>query len=372
MRIRYYDWLKTLAMFLVLSFHNCWLRGTIGASISMQLMPMAVPLFFMVHGALLMPRDTAPKKQLLRFGKTLLQLFGWLTIYLVISLLTGLVDPQTVGRRFLLSYYFGKAESGGISVGHLWFIYALLVLYALFPVLNACKKEGDKLLRYVLIVCFVLSFVREEMCTYADFFSRKLFGASLEMEWLLTKVGPYFNAVFWFLAGYCATGWLSQAKLPRKRRCIAVGACGMVLGLSMLMLERYVVFGTLKYNWRPLPQQYEKLGTLVMTFSTFFLFSQLPLSRDCHAGSVKLSTGGEQRTGKVLSAMNAAVQSISNYTLGIFYLHVIFIKYAYIYLYSWERAGVWQNYLRAAVVMALCWGVAWVLHRIPGVRHLVK
>lgn len=65
-------------------------------------------------------------------------------------------------------------------------------------------------------------------------------------------------------------------------------------------------------------------------------------------------------------------RTVSNYSLGIFYLHVIFIKYAYLWFYTWERAGVWQNYLRAAVVMALCWAVAWLLHKIPGVRHLVK
>lgn len=352
-------------MFLVLSFHSCWLRGTVGASISMQLMPMAVPLFFMVHGALLMPRDTAPKKQLMRFGKTLMQMFAWLTIYLVISLLTGLVDPQTVGRRMLFSYYFCEGDPGGISVGHLWFIHALLVVYAFYPVLTVCKKEGGKMLRYVLLVCFAASFLREEMRTYADFFCKKIFGTPLETQEIWIQVGPYFNAVFWFLSGYCLTQWLANARLPRKRTCRILGICGMVLGLSMLMLERYVVFGTLKYNWKPLPQQYEKLGTLVLAFSTFFLFSQLDLND-------RVSTGGGRIREKLLHWANAGAQSISNDTMGIFYLHVIFIKYAYLWFYSWERAGVWQNYLRAAVVMALSWAVARVLHRIPGVRHLVK
>lgn len=372
MRIKYYDWLKSLAMFLVISFHSCWLRGTVGASVSMSLMPMAVPLFFMVHGALLLPRESTLKKQAARFGKTLLQLFGWLTIYLVISLLTGLIQPETVGLRFLFSYYFCKADSGGISVGHLWFIYALLVLYGLCPVFYACKKDGGKVLKYVMVACFVLSFLREETLTYADFCCRKIFGAPLEADWLWVKVGPYFNAVFWFLAGYYFTQWLPKAKLPRKRTCVALGLCGVVLGVSLLMLERYVVFDMVKYNWKPLPQQYEKLGTLVLAFSTFFLFSQLNLSCSKESGMMQTSTRGGRKNNDVLCWGNAVARTVSNYSLGIFYLHVIFIKYAYLWFYTWERAGVWQNYLRAAVVMALCWAVAWLLHKIPGVRHLVK
>ena len=62
MRVRYYDYLKTIAMFLVLSFHQVWIKGNTPASVSMSFVPMAVPLFFMVHGALVFPKETTVKK----------------------------------------------------------------------------------------------------------------------------------------------------------------------------------------------------------------------------------------------------------------------------------------------------------------------
>lgn len=352
MRIRYYDWLESLAIFLVLSFHQVWLKGNVPASISMSFVPMAVPLFFMVHGALLFIKEASPAKQLRRFLRVLLQLYAWNTIYLIVSLVTGLTAPSEITPGFLFRYYFCKADSSGVTSGHLWFIYALLVLYCLYPMLDACKKQNEKVLQYVMVACFVLSFVREELLVYSNFLCEQLLGKPLVTEWLLSRVGPYFNAVFWFIAGYYLSRWLREHPelKAQKKKYIPLAVLGIALGVALLLLERYVVFGSVKYNWKPLPDQYEKLGTLVMAFSTFILFSLIDF-RD--------------------SKPYAIARSISLHSLDIFYIHVIYAKLAYVHFYTHESAGVWMNYLRAMVILLLSYLTGQLLRRIPIIKKLL-
>lgn len=352
MRIRYYDYLKTIAMFLVLSFHQVWIKGNIAASISMSFVPMAVPLFFMVHGALVFPRETTPKKQINRFLKVLLQLYVWNTVYLVLSVLTGLTAPAEITKDFLFQYYFCKIDSSGITSGHLWFIYALLVLYALYPVLETCKKHNEHVFRYIMIACFFLSFIREEVLVYGDYFCRMVFGKPLVTEWLWSRVGPYFNAVFYFIFGYYLSQWAANLRTQKKKSRITIllSLIGILLGLGMLLVERYVVFGSFKYNWNPLPDQYEKLGTLVMCTSTFLLFSQLDLEK---------------------AWTYPVAKAVSFHSLDIFYIHVIFARLARVYLYHWTLEGVWQNYLRALIILILSLGCGWLLRRIPLVKKFM-
>lgn len=351
MRIRYYDYLESLAIFIVLSFHQVWIRGNLPASIAMSFVPMAVPLFFMVHGALLFPKDASPEKQKKRFLRVLFQLYAWNTIYLIVSVLTGLTAPSEITPRFLFQYYFCKADSSGITSGHLWFIYALLVLYALYPVLDACKKHNEKVLKYVALVCFVCSFIREEILVYLNYFCQLITGEELLTEWLLSRVGPYFNAVFYFIFGYFLSRWLTEhPKLKENRKKYALfSLLGILIGVALLILERYVVFGSVNYNWKPLPDQYEKIGTLIMAVSTFVLFSLFDFKNE---------------------RFYAIARTISIHSLDIFYIHVIYARLARVFLYDYKISGVWQNYLRALIILILSYCTGQLLRKIPVVKRL--
>ena len=352
MRIRYYDWLEALAIFIVLSFHQVWLPGTAAASFSMAFVPMAVPLFFMVHGALLFSREASPKKQVRRFLRVLGQMYAWNTVYLLVSLVIGLAPLSEVTPEFLFRFYFCKADCSGITSGHLWFIYALLVLYCLYPVLDACRKHNDKVLRYVMAACFVLSFVREELLTYSDYLCRVLFDTPLVTEWVLSKVAPYFNAVFYFVSGYYYSNWLrdNEKLKANRKKYIILSALALLGGAILLMAERYVVFGTINYNWKPLPQQYEKLATLIMSFSCFTLFSLIDFKE---------------------SRAYAVAKAISVHSLDIFYIHVIYARIFRVFLFRYSWTGVWQNYLRAAVILVLSYFTGQLLRRIPVVKKLL-
>ena len=352
MRIRYYDWLEAVAVFLVCSVHQVWLRGTVGASISMSIVPMAVPLFFMVHGALLLSKEASAKKQIKRFARVLVQLYFWNTVYLVVSVLSGLTGIEEITPGFLFHYYFSKWDSSGITSGHLWFIYALLVVYCLYPVLDICRKHNEKVLKYIAVVCFIWSFVRSQFLVYLNFFCEQVFGKSLLTEWVVSEIGCYFNSVCYFILGYYLVQWINSCAYLKqnKRMSMLYAVLGVLAGIALLMLERYVVFGTVKYNWKPLPDQYQKFGTLILAVSTFVLFSLIDFPDN---------------------RAYAVAKTISLHSLDIYYIHVIYAKLFRVYLYSYDLSGVWQNYLRAAVVLILSFLTGQILRRIPGVKRLL-
>lgn len=352
MRIRYYDYLEALAMFLVITMHQGWLKNTIPCSISMSLAPMAVPLFFMIHGALQLNKEATPAKQARRILRVLVQMVFWNTVYLLISLAVGLIDPSQIGLRFLFRYYVGNVNPSGIPSGHFWFLHALLVIYFLYPLLDACKKQNENVLKYVMILCFVLSFVREALLVYGNFFCRKIFDQPLVTDWLISRISPYCNAVFWFIAGFRFSRWLQEnpGLKEQKKKYILPILCCIVVGFALQLLDRYVAYGAFKYNWRPLPGQYEKPGTLILAFSFFFLFSLISFKD---------------------SRIYAVVKSISIHSLDIFYIHVIYTKLFQIYLYDSALAGVWMNYARSLAALILAYLTGQLLRRIPGIRKLM-
>ena len=352
MRIRYYDYLETLAMFLVITMHQGWLKGTLACSISMSLAPMAVPLFFMIHGALLLSKDATPKKQANRILRMLLQLVLWNTVYLLTSLAHGLISPSQIGLRFLFRYYIGNVNPSGIPSSHFWFIHALLVIYFLFPLLAACKKQSEKVLRYMMALCFALSFLREALLVYGNFFCQKLLGQPLVTDWLISRISPYCNAVFWFLAGHFFSRWLQShpGLKAHKKKCILLAFCVIVLGFGLQLLDRYVAYGTLNYNWKPLPGQYEKPGTLLLALSFFFIFSLIAFKD---------------------SRIYRLIRSVSTRTQAIFYIHVIYTKLFFVYFYRSEISGVWMNYARSLAVLILSYLTGLLLSRIPLLKKLL-
>lgn len=358
MRIRYYDWLEALATFLVCSVHAVWLKGTVPASIAMSICPMAVPLFFMVHGALVMTKPASPKKHIHRFLKVLFQVYAWNTIYLLVSLLTGLMEPEAVTLGFLYDYYIVLLNSTGIHSGHLWFIYALLSVYVFLPFIEAIKAHNEKLLKYLWIVCFISSFVRYETLVYGTYFSRMLFGEGRvftieEFMRNLSPMGEYANCILYFLTGYFLSQWIQKNPLsPKRKTRYIVIAVGVFLGsIALLMLERYIQFGKWAYNWKPLAHQYERIGSLTMAVSVFFLFSQINF-----------------REGKLYNI----IKGISQQTQDVLYIHIFYAQFFYLYLYDSKLSGVWQNYLRAAVVLILAVLTGRLLRKIPLVNKLLK
>jgi len=157
------DLIRTLAMFLVILLHSSneilqssvpvayWWTAVVYKSISL----VCVPLFVMLSGALLLqpakanePIRVFLKKRLSRLG---LAFVFWSGVYLAwgFYLTKTPVNLTNIGNGLLYDLLGG-------AYYHFWFIYLIVGLYLITPVLRVIIAYGsDKLLRYLIVLWFV-------------------------------------------------------------------------------------------------------------------------------------------------------------------------------------------------------------------------
>lgn len=162
-RIYYFDALKTLSIFLVCIYHynalNLDIINNPGLGVYINylfygLSSMAVPLFFMVNGALLLNRPYKLGKHI----KKTIYLYILLNLWSLISLTLFIpIEGATYSiKEFLSAWFLLKVHVSN----HLWFLQALISVYLLFPVIKAVYDlEDNKLtLKIFSFVVFIFSF----------------------------------------------------------------------------------------------------------------------------------------------------------------------------------------------------------------------
>lgn len=152
------DFIRVIAIFLVVVIHvtagllygwgkiplSNWMTGNIYDSAAR----ISVPLLFMISGSLLLAKDEPLKDFLLkRAGKLLIPFIFWSLVYLFwrCQVNDGVCTPRVVLRLFLLdgTYY------------HLWFLYALIGLYLVTPLLRLIAASNAKSILWYLIALWV-------------------------------------------------------------------------------------------------------------------------------------------------------------------------------------------------------------------------
>jgi len=129
-----------------IDFFN-WMTGNIYDS----MVRMAVPLFFMVSGVLLLHSKEEPL--IIFFGKRLLKvvipLIAWSFIYILFK---RYVENQDIDIFKHMIYSFNRAE-----YFHLWFLYTIIGIYLFLPILKVFIKNSSQSLQIYFIVLWIIS-----------------------------------------------------------------------------------------------------------------------------------------------------------------------------------------------------------------------
>ena len=110
----------------------------------------AVPLFLMVSGSLLLGRaeEMLPFYRK-RFGKILLPFFAWSCIFILCLWLAG--RGLRDGTPITLISSIGALLSGNVS-GHFWFMYMLIALYLVVPFLSVFVRNASKSMLFGFLI----------------------------------------------------------------------------------------------------------------------------------------------------------------------------------------------------------------------------
>ncbi len=134
-------------------FTNWWIGlFTVGA------MRFSVPVFIMISGALLLPKQYTLKVHIQkRFQRVLIPFVFWTIVYLLMDTLI----PILKGEPFVLTMTLNNIVSGftfGVR-GHLWYIYMILGLYLFIPYIQKWILQYEKNEMYLFLSLWTLTLV---------------------------------------------------------------------------------------------------------------------------------------------------------------------------------------------------------------------
>ena len=269
--IAYLDYLRLFAAAAVVYMHTAaaGLRGRVGLgwhgmNLITSLAFTAVPLFFMISGFLLLNDERTLEPRVLlrkRLPRLVVPLAAWSAVSVVRdALASGSFSLAAVGEKLLGALY-------GSVMTPLWFMYTLVALYVLSPLLcGGVRAMGKSGRRYVLVLAGLVSLSSMIKAFLPDTLDH---WASPDLLNKLQALGGY---MLIFLLGY-ELGTLEK-KIPNA-----------LLAVAALVTYAVIVIGTWQLTVRhgvyDQAFQTQAAGFEVLLAVCLFLLAKQNLDRDC-------------------------------------------------------------------------------------------
>lgn len=252
-----------------------------------------VPIFVMISGALLLDEehDTSISKMFGRIKKLLCKFIIWSIIYSIIYNVFFCMIRNEQIKIYNIIY--------DIIVGHyhLWFIYMLIGLYLIIPLLKLwIKKENKKEIRYFIILSFVFAFLLPQIIMLIN----KLYGTFIIGE----AIEKAFNVKY--VCGYTMyfiLGWYINNFELKKKYIYMLGISGIVctiLGnyfLALVTCDNSIMFDNFNVN------------ILFQSILIFYMVKNNP--------------------NKGRFSVRKHITKLSDRSLGIYFIHVIIVDILY-------------------------------------------
>jgi surface polysaccharide O-acyltransferase-like enzyme len=341
------DLIRTVAIILVITYHSVTLNWNVGtlnfpqsiviwssSSLYLSIVVMGVPLFVILSGALLLqpskldePIRVFLKKRLARIGVAFV---FWSIIYFAWSYF---VDHAT-----LTAYSVIQTLLQGGAYYQFWFIYLLMGLYLITPVLRVVVKNADrKILRYLIVLWFISATVPDLLHLITG----------LAMDNALFLFGGYIG---YFVLGAYLIG--ADVKTKTLKMLLVAGVVLTFFGLFAMnfpfnALGDYYFF-----------TQYTSMNVILASVAAFMLLSKYP--RDWPGNSKPW--------------LSSLVHAISANTLPIFFLHPIILEIFNKGLIGGFQINVLPPIeipLLAAVTLFICLGLILLMKQVPVLRKLI-
>jgi surface polysaccharide O-acyltransferase-like enzyme len=355
-KLDFIDLLKAIASFFVTIYHfnniDVDILGTGGTFqyfnyYILSLLPISVPIFFLVNGALLLNKTT------LDLRRHIIKIIDFVVLAVV----------WNVGTYLILALLFQeKVHFNGIFnsllylrqgwTNHLWFLQALVVIYIFFPLLYSAFKHNHAYLYFFFVIAFILTLgniMITNIATVVSYFSNR-FPRDMNLNYFggfNAFQGVYGYSIVYFILGGVLIRYREHLK-SKKLRIVAI--CIIPVAIMLQWLYAIVVSNREKAVWDVVWNGHDTLFTLMIVLSLFVLL--LPYK---HRGV----------PGQIISL-------IGQNTLGIYFLHIIVAEIIRHFFFNSLPPDFGSNALFALVVLAISLMITLGLKKIPGVRYLVS
>ena len=230
----YIDVLRVVATIGVIFIHvssNNW-YGNIGEknwiifSVYEGFFKLSVPIFFMISGCLFLNSDKNRSIKSL-FSHSIFRmvvfLIFWSIVYKILEYTQYNISAGSKIKNMIIEILKGDTQT------HLWFVYAIIGLYMLVPLLQAFVKKTDrKTFLYIIIVCFVLG-------TVCDFTAQFSCLEIITNNIIKVRSGFSVGYIGYFLLG----AYIDKYDVVIKNRIIMyiLGGIGICISISLVMWD---------------------------------------------------------------------------------------------------------------------------------------
>jgi surface polysaccharide O-acyltransferase-like enzyme len=296
----------------------------------------AVPLFVLVSGSLLLEPHRDENLLIFfrkRFMKVLIPLLGWSLIYIVWRI-------YYEGDSFTLTQAMLAIVENTVAY-HFWFLYMILGLYLVVPVLRIfTRTASDKDYWYYLVVWFIAVTIPPLL--------KMFFNINLADFWVII-IG--FSG--YFIGGYYFSNRKNPPRSSRWIIAIYLGSlCVTIFGTYLLLRQ--------KGQYDPYFYDYLSPNVILMSLSAYFLLRWLPY----------------ERIYQKLPRLRGIVAILCTTSFGVYMVHVLLLS-----VLKGGRLGFVLNgssiapglgiLLTFLLVMPVSIAIVYTMQRIPVLKHLV-
>lgn len=354
-RIIAFDLMESIAILMACSLHYpLFPIGSFPSEIWQLLCMGAVPTFFMINGYLLFSKPYSPKRHLKRVLNVVKGILFWKTLIFLIFLPMKTFDVVSVTPAAIVNYFLTADTLGNLPAAHIWFMYALLSIYILFPLFKFaydCGKSnpivfliamGIVLIPFGKDIDWIIVAIGGNAASNA--------GAAINVSGPIASLfpfGPWGMYLVFFLMGPFI--WPRIDRLARSMGSFKFALASLVcLSISLLiaLMQDFVYHGSFCWAGEVIPDQYKHMATIGVAISLLSLSRAIPLS------------GMAERV----------VSFFSRNTITIYYAHMPILFFLTIE-YSWPL-GFTLSIVRTVTVVVVGAVLGFVLKRIPIIRAI--
>lgn len=289
-----------------------------------------VPVFLMLTGALLLPKDIELldflKKRLIRI---IFPLIFWSLIYILFSLSLKFSDGGKITSFETIKYIYVSFRDG--SAYHLWYIYMIIGIYLFIPIISKWIRNcNEKEILYFLYIWLCTLFLNQPI------FSKIKINIDLS----------YFSG---FL-GYLILGYYLSLKTFKNQKLIKIITILLIaFGFFLTAIGTYIM-SSYKRGLDEVFYGYLTPNVFMVSVGIFIFFKNYTITN---------------------AKIARAIGFISKYSYGIYLIHVLILSLLYLIGIKWDSIN---PILSIPIITVLCLSsssiIIFIINKMPFGRYI--